>query len=198
MPLDLNSAEKSRAPNTLIPKNTIVPVQLSLRPGGSGEGGWLKNNQAGTCLMLDCEFTVIGGEYERRKFWTMFVIEGETAGQKTAADITKSQLRAMLESARGIKPDDESEQAQAARRIEGFDELDNLRFVAVVGVRKQEGYDDKNTLAAVVTPDRKDWAQIEQLPRQKRTNITAPAGKPAAATGAKKPSWAVGGDAVPF
>lgn len=191
--MDFNQAEKHKPPQNLIPKNTIVPVHMTIRPGGAGEGGWLKRNKDGTCSMLDCEFTVFEGEYARRKFWSMLVVEGETEGQQKASDITRSMIRAMLECARAVKPDDESEGAVAARRIGSFADLDNLRFLAVVGVRKQEGYDDKNSLAAIVTPDRKDWRKIDQVAKQ----ASMPVGKPAQQTSAqapaaptKKPSWA--------
>lgn len=192
--MDFNQAEKHKPPQNLIPKNTIVPVHMTIRPGGAGPGGWLKRNKDGTCMMLDCEFTVTDGDYARRKFWTMLVVEGETEGQQKASDITRSMIRAMLESARGVKPDDESETAVTARRIDGFADLDNLRFLAVVGVRKQEGYDDKNSLAAIVTPDRKDWRKLEQVAKQASLPVTKSAGQagtqaPVAAN-TKKPSWA--------
>lgn len=189
MPFDFNEAERQQVPDSLIPHHTVAPVHLTIRPGGAGEGGWLKRNKDGNCLMLDCEFTVVEGQYARRKFWTLLTVEGETEGQQKAADISRSRLRAILESARGIDPADESEQAVSARRVNGFADFDGLRFWAVVGLEKgKDGYKDKNVLSAVVTPDRKGWSKLEQAaqaPKAQSPNAAQPA-KPA--TG--RPSWA--------
>ena len=66
-----------------------------------------------------------------------------------------------------------------------------MRFIAKIGIEKGrpkndgsgENYADRNTIAAVITPDRKDWHTVEQVPR--------PAG-PAAAVVVpiSKPAWA--------
>ena len=45
----------------LIPDGTIATVQLTIRPGGAGEGGLLKRSANGDCEMLDCEFIVVDG-----------------------------------------------------------------------------------------------------------------------------------------
>ena len=193
MPMDFNNAEKQRS-GGLIPKNTIVPVHMTLRPGGHGDGGWLKRSKAGDSLMLDAEFTVIEGEFARRKFWSLFTTDGTTDGQKKAVDITRSRIRAMLESARGVKPTDESDAAVAARQINSYGDLDGLRFLAVVGIEEgKDGYEPKNVFVAAVTPDRKDWSQLEQ---QRRPAGSAAPSLPgiAAATAPKagggRPGWA--------
>lgn len=192
---DFNDAEKQRE-GGLIPDGTVVPVHLTVRPGGAGEGAWLKRNRDGNCLMLDCEFTVFEGEFAPRKFWSLLTVEGETEGQKKGADITRSRIRAMLESARGINPADTGEAAIAQRRIGGFQDLDGLRFWAVVGLEEgRDGYKDKNVLKAVVTPDRKGWTKLEQQGGGRSTpSASRPAGgpvaAPAASTGSARPSWA--------
>jgi len=189
--MDFNNADRQRATGELIPENTIVPVHMVVRPGGAGDGGWLKRNQAGNCLMIDCEFTVIEGNYARRKFWTLLTTEGETEGQQTAADITRSRLRAILESARGITPDDESEQAMNARRVSGIGDFDGLRFWAVVGLEPAKGeYKAKNVLKAVITPDRKEWAKLEQVGRPASAAPAKTSTAAKAPSGGAKPSWA--------
>jgi hypothetical protein len=185
--LDFNSADKQTNQGSVIPKNTVVPLQLNVRPGGAGPGGWLKRNNAGNALMLDCEFTVIGGEYERRKFWSHFVVEGESEGQKKAADITKQHIRAILESARGVEPSDESPDAIKARQLQNdYADLDGIRFVGVIGVQSQENYPDKNTLSVIVTPGRKDYTKLEQI----ISHGPKPAQSATAPVASKKPAWA--------
>jgi hypothetical protein len=192
MPLDFNSAEQQRMPG-LIPKGTVVPVHMTLRPGGHGEGGWLKQSRTGEVLMLDAEFTVIDGQFARRKFWSVLTVQGETDKQKQAADISRSRLRAILEGARGIRPDDESQDAARGRQIESYAELDGIRFLAVVGEEPaRDTFDAKNTLAAIITPDRKDWVKLEQVQRTgsaTRAPVAANTQAPAASTSGK-PAWA--------
>jgi hypothetical protein len=151
---DFNDAETSSF--ELIPNNTIAPVIATLRPGASGPGGWLKASKSGESLMLDFEFVVTAGPYAKRKFFGNMVIEGS----EKAVAITRGNLRAMLESARNIRPDDMSEAAQAGRRIANFGELDGLKFIAKIGIEKGTGeYKDKNKLIAAVTPDNKAFGE---------------------------------------
>jgi hypothetical protein len=183
-----------------LPDNAIVPVHMTIRPGGSGDGGWLKRSKAGDSYALDCEFTVIEGEYTKQKFWTLMTCEGETDGQKIAGDITRSRLRAILESARGINPADESEAARNARQVNGFGDFDNVRFWALVGYEPADGqYKEKNFLKGAVTPDRKQWTKLDQAgsarpPTQLHAAAPAAPAAPAAAVAApaqsRKPSWA--------
>ena len=46
MTIDLNSAGKQRS-FELIPADTIATAQMMIRPGGVGEGGWLKRYAGG-------------------------------------------------------------------------------------------------------------------------------------------------------
>src|SRR4029077_19663300 len=109
--LDFNNAEPQREMG-LIDDGTVAVVQINVRPGHAGEGGWLKRSKAGESEALDCEFTVVDGPYAKRKFWTLLTLGGISEGQKKAGDISGSRIRAILESARGIKPDDQSDTAK--------------------------------------------------------------------------------------
>lgn len=195
---DFNGAEPPRGQG-LIEAGTPAMVVMTLRPGGHGEGNWLKASKDGSCLMLDAEFVIDGGPHNKRKFWGLFVVEGETDGQKTAADISRGRLRGILESARGITPSDESADAMAARRIAGWGDLDGLRFPCRIGIEKGkakndgsgESYADKNVLDAAITPD--DPEYVSPGKQQASGRASAP---PAANSGgskapaASKPSWA--------
>lgn len=193
---DFNEAEPQRSGGgELIPDNTIALVVAKIRPGGHGPGGFLRNSDSG-CQMLDFEFTVDGGEHDRRKFWSLYVVNGVTEGHEKAANITRSRLRAMLESARGIMPSDTSADAVAGRRADGWGAFDGLSFCAKIGVEpgglkdktagaQSERYSDKNVIKAVITPDEAHY--IAPTPQAK-----AAAQKPAneGAAPAVKPAWA--------
>jgi hypothetical protein len=180
----------------LIPHATIVNLQLTVRPGGAGEGGMLKRSHDGGCEMLDVELTVVNGDYARRKLWERFVLAGTTDGHAKAVEISRGKLRAILESARGIKPDDMGEQARAARKA-NLGDFDGMRFIARVGIEKGKArgngdgnYPDRNVLLTIVTPDHKDWHAVEQMPQPARSPTGAAATTPAAPAAITKPAWA--------
>ena len=185
---DFNDAKTQRS-RDLIPPDTIATLHLSIRPGDCGEGKWLKKSKDGTSEGLDCEFTLVDGEHAKRKFWARFTVSGETDGQKQAADISSQTLRAILECARGIKPDDMSENAKVARQVAGWGDFDGLRFIGRIGVEAaRNGYAAKNTLLEVITPERKNWRPVEQVAAQPNG-----AGRHAAAAPAAdivRPTWA--------
>jgi hypothetical protein len=178
----------------LIPHGTVATVAMHIRPGNAGEDGLLKRSKDGGCEMLDVEFVVADGEFKRRKFWANMVLEGTTDGHKKAAEISRGALRTIIESARGIKPDDLSPEARAARTV-SLKEFDNLIFIAKIGVEKGkpknynsgDSYPDKNILAAVITPDKKEWHPVEQAPPFNGGGGATPS---SSAPPIKKPEWA--------
>jgi hypothetical protein len=192
MPYDYSTAPEQRGIE-LIPDGTVATLQLTIRPGGAGEGGLLKRSKDGACEMLDLEFVVVDGPQVKRKLWEHMVISGTTDGHGKAAEISRGRLRAIIESARGIKPSDLGAEARKARTVE-LGDLDGLRFIAKIGVEKGrpkndgtgENYPDRNTIAMVVTPDRGDWRAVEQTPGPTRPI----AGDTGAVVPIIKPAWA--------
>jgi len=55
----------------VIPANTTVSLQMTIRPGGAGDGGWLKRSADGGSEGLDCEFVVTDGPFAKRKLWQL-------------------------------------------------------------------------------------------------------------------------------
>jgi len=143
---DYSNAPEQRS-DTPIPDGTVATLQLHIRPGNVGEGGLLTRSKDGTCEMLDCEFVVVDGPHIKRRLWERYVQSGTTAGQEEAVKISRGKLRAIIESARGIKPDDMSEQARKARTVELRD-FDGLQFIARIGIEKGK----PRTARAKITP----------------------------------------------
>lgn len=197
---DFNEAEEQRAggfSGGLIPEGTIALVVGVLRPGGNGDEGLLKNSNDGSCQMLDFEFTIQGGDFDRRKIWNMYVVNGTTEGQETAVKISKSALRAMLEAARNIDPSDTSPAAIKARQVSGYKDFDGLTFPIEIGVSKgglkdktagpnSERWDDKNIIRSIITPDKEEYALVGGATPSKPV-AKASTGQ---ASGGAKPSWA--------
>jgi hypothetical protein len=182
---DYNQAPEQRT-FELIPSGTVAVMEINLRAGGAGDDGLLKLTQKGDAEALDLEFIITEGPFAKRKIWGFFVVSGTTDGHQQAADITHSRLRAILESARNIKPTDVSEAAKKAR-LASYIDFDGLRFIGKIGIEQGTGgYKDKNVLLEVITPDKKDWHAIQQVPKQHEMNVSAGT----EVTPIKKPEWA--------
>ena len=117
MTFDMNDAEPQKT-GELIPDGTFAKLTMVIRPGGVDgdeevDRGLLKRSATpgSDVLMLDCEFTVAEGPHVRRKFWQTLTVQGgkvDENGVSIGAKITKSTLRAMIESALGLDPDDQT------------------------------------------------------------------------------------------
>ena len=189
MPYDYSDAPPLQF--DLIPQGKIATVSMHIRPGGAGEDGLLKRSADGASEALDCEFTILDNEkYGGRKVWQLLTLAGTTDGHATAGDIARRLLRAIVESARNIRPNDNSEAAQEKRKV-SFSDFCGMRFIAKITVEKSKdpAYPDKNKLEAV-TPDLRGWHAVEQVPVA--PNVAAPQAaastKPAQAIA--RPNWA--------
>ena len=157
---DYNDAQSN--PN-LIPKGTTAKVRLTIRPGGFDDpsqgwtGGYATRGSTGA-VYLNGEFTVLDGPYAKRKIFTLIGLYSPKGPEW--AGMGRSFLRGMLNSARGISDKDVSPQAQAARRIGGFADLDGLEFVAKIEHGTDAGGETKNEIRMAVTPDHRDYAQV--------------------------------------
>lgn len=214
---DFNDAE-AQTGFDLIPKGTLVKVRLSIKPGGFDDpsqgwtGGWATLSDQTGSVYLNAEFVVLDGPYVKRKLWSLIGLYSPKGDEWT--NMGRSFIRAMLNSARGIDPKDVSPQAQVARRIAHFGELDSVEFVGRVDIEQDSRGDDKNTIRQAVEPGHKDYAALmaggvagpagASSPTAARPSgfagTTAPAATssrplpaapaPAARTGVNKPSWA--------
>lgn len=186
---DLNAADTGGGQGgALIPDGTVARAILSVRPGGAGEGGWLKTSAAGG-LMIDSEWTITEGPYAKRKVWKYLSLS------EKAAPITMKQLRAAIEGHHGIKPDDMSEAAQAKRRV-SLDQLNGIEACIMIGIEAaKDGYEAKNTIKAVLAPGETKFLSRGQSGGNVSTFQAPPAAAftppPAAAPAANKPAWAV-------
>jgi hypothetical protein len=187
---DLNDAGEQRSFD-VIPDNTICTVQMTVKPGGAGKDGWLARAKSGNSEHLDCEMIVVDGTYAKRKFWARYTVAGTAHEQ--AIEISRKTLKAILESARGIRPDDESDAAKAARQPKGWADFDQLRFVVRLGIEPPKGgYPAKNFIREVITPERQAWKKPEQIDRDLlgKPAVGTATAQPAPANAIARPQWA--------
>ena len=161
---DFNDADAQQGGFDLIPKGSIVPVRMTLKPGGHDDhaqgwtGGYATESFDTGAVYLACEFVVTGGPFAKRKMWSNVGLsskKGPTWGQ-----MGRSFIRAALNSARNVHPQDNTPQAAAARRITSFADLDGIEFLARVDVEKDSKGEDRNVVKVAVEPGHKDYATV--------------------------------------
>ena len=156
---DFNDAAP-QSNNELIPAKTMAKVIATIKPGQHGHGGWETKSQSGF-EYLNMEFTIVSAPMAKRKIFQNAGIGGVTDGHEKAAEITRTFLRSLLESARGIDPKDETDKARKLRTINDWGDLVEMEFAAEIGIEKgKEGYSDKNKISRVLTPDHKLYKQV--------------------------------------
>lgn len=182
---DFNSAENQNSFDT-IPKGTPVKVRMSIRPGGYDDpqkgwtGGYATRNASTGSVYLNCEFVVLEGQYARRKIWSMIGLHSEKGEEW--ANIGRSLIKGILNSARGVGNKDNSPQAQNARRINGLGDLDGIEFVGRADIEKDQNGNDKNVIKYAITCDQKEYSAFmgslsgvsqptSSIPAQPKTNL---------------------------
>jgi len=171
---DFNDAEQQQSFD-LIPKGTAAPVRMTIKPGGHDDasqdwtGGYATQSFETGSIFLACEFVILDGEYARRKMWSNIGLHSSKG--PSWANMGRTFIRAALNSARNIHPQDNSPQAAAGRRIQGFHELDGIEFIARIDVEKDGRGDLRNVVKIAVEPGQPDYP-----------TALAPAAQPPAAT----------------
>ena len=116
---DFNDAESQQSGFDLIPKGTVVAVRMTLKPGGYDDpsqgwgGGYATESFDTGSIYLAAEFVVTAGDHAKRKMWSNIGLhsqKGPTWGQ-----MGRSFIRAALNSARNVHPQDNSPPRAAFR-----------------------------------------------------------------------------------
>ena len=96
-----------------------------------GSGQWFKD-QPLQVLNGWNEFTVIGGEHDKRKFWEKIFVDGDKMGQSGIPQAKEMAYRlcARSLSANSLQPSDMSPEAQQRRNISGVMDLNGMEICA--------------------------------------------------------------------
>jgi hypothetical protein len=178
---DFNSASEQTSFD-LIPKGTLVRVRMTIKLGGFDDasqgwtGGYATRSVSTGSVYLNCEFVVTDGEFARRKMWSLIGLHSPKGPEW--ANMGRTMVKAILNSARNVQPSDSSQAAQNARRISGFADLDGIEFLGKVDWDKDQNGQDKAVIKSAVTPDHKDYAAAMGAPR-----APSPASASASASG---------------
>lgn len=155
---DFNNADEQPS-FELIPRGHIAKVRLSIKPGGYNNPSMglnssvAKQSETTGSIFLSCEYVLLDTEFAKRKIWSLIGIKsnkGDAWGNQGRAFI-----RAILESAYGIHPTDNSEKAQKARKINDLSELDGIVFLARIDIELDAKDNERNVIKTAITPDSK-------------------------------------------
>lgn len=166
--IDLNDAKPQRDFELATPG--IYLLRAKLKPGGAGEGGALRLSKNGCLEMIELECAIVGGEYAGQKVWdyisvnsladdaSLAISQEQIDKYKTAVDIGRTKLRALIESAREIDPKDDSAEAKKKRKLADYFDLDGLTFWVWLDIQQgKDGYRDKTVIDFIITPGSVEW-----------------------------------------
>jgi hypothetical protein len=150
---NFNDAEEQMS-YELIPHKTIAKVRLLLKKGNHVTNefpdGLATKSKSGGSIYLACEFVVLSDPYENRKIWSNIGLHSDTSPKY--AEIGRSMIKAILNSARSLHSADKSPEASSQRQIRGFTDLDNLICVAEITIN-DKGDQPRNEIKTIITPD---------------------------------------------
>src|SRR5262245_5345220 len=146
MPVDLNDAEPQRD-RTLAPAG-VYTLKIRVKRNANDYGGdeWLRRAKNMRTSMLAMEYTIVGGDYAGKQILDWISVDHDTSDDpdlppieadkldnyQTAVRMGRSKLRAIIDSAYGLQPNDDSDVAKKKRQLEDYGALTGLKFLAQV------------------------------------------------------------------
>ena len=146
------------------------------------------------------------GPFARRRIYTRIGFRGKAAGgpgDDTYGNRGRAMIRGILESARGVRADDQSNAARAARMIRSLGELSGLEFVARIGIERDKDKPEdsgRNVIKAAIGADHAEYASlmgsVPQPPQQGQFTASGPQlvdngmGQSGAPSSSSAPFWA--------
>ena len=162
----------------------IYQVRATVKPGGVGPDGELRIAKNMRSEMLELELTIVGGKFDGRKVWDYTMMSFDARQYPDSSDMPpldrkqrdkfetsvrlgRVKLKAILDSAYELDPNDHSEAADQKRALKSYFDFDGLTFWCWLDVRKGDGkYRDSNAVGLVIVRGMPEWAQ--------RTTATLP------------------------
>jgi len=148
----------------VIPDKTIAKVKMIVTRGGhvteQWTDGYATKSKSSEAVYLACSFVVAEGKYANRLVWSNIGLYSEKSDKY--ADIGRATIKAILNSAKHLDPQDKSELAESNRVIKDFGDLNGLEFVAEISVN-DKGQTPKNEIKVIITPDHAKYNEYMQV-----------------------------------
>lgn len=191
--IDLSQARDQADFSELIPSGALSFGIIRIRPFNLDANVIATPSKSSEAQYLDCEITLQGGAWDKRKIWTRI----GTAGSKAYINMGMSSMKAIRESGVGASP-----QQPHLYGMDSYMELDGLTVGIKIKIDSSPGYSDKNEVAVFLSPVqdgvKKFWDRLIAGDCQPDPNAIVAKRSPAkAAPGAGAPEaaaprWAAG------
>ena len=167
--LDLNNITPDEGNDfSLIPHGTIARAIVYIKPQIDGvsipdlaQDAIFRQSATTSAKWIECEFTIIGGQFDKRKVWHNIFLDGDKKnanGISVSKEIGLKAIRGMVDSAKGLTPNDVSPEANTLRQISSLEAINGMEFCIKIAVEKgTNGYDDKNKMLAPVTANQEGY-----------------------------------------
>lgn len=149
------SDAKNQGEYELIPDGTVVKVKFEIKEGNYNDPsrGWNKGlatqGQSGA-VYLNTINTVIAGEHKDKKIFNLIGLYSPKG--ETYREMGRTYIKAILDSAHGIDPNDHSAIAQKKRQATWTD-LTKLVHLVEVGTKHDQKGNLRNEIKKVITPN---------------------------------------------
>ena len=179
----------------LIPAGTVARAILTMKRGGEVIADYSSQPMfkvgASGAKYLECEFTIVGGKYDKRKFWQNIMCDGgkinPESGMPWCKEIGIRTFRDIINSTFGLDPNDTSPEAAMKRKVNDLNVLDGAEFCVKVAVEKgTNGYADKNKMMVALAVNSNEYIGSAQAPQTNNQQPQQPNGNSPLPPWAKK------------
>jgi hypothetical protein len=161
---------------SIIP-NEPYQLKIAIKRGGNGADGFLRLAKNLRGLMLECTYTVVDNdEHAGRNIKDFITVEFDETDSpefpldrnrledyRTSVRLGRVRVKAIINSAFGLNPDDKSEAAQAKRNIDNHGALTGLVFWGEINTKPAaNGYGPRNALVRVIVPGDDDYPKEKE------------------------------------
>ena len=130
----------------LIPDKTMAKAVINIRG--------IKDSQKTGSRYLDCEFTLVGGENNGRKVWSIVMDPTHEANNEVSKDMGKKFLVRMLEASGLVTVGDEASYGRFASLLDIINALSGQTVVIKIGIKAGTGgFADKNSVTDFLSPN---------------------------------------------
>ena len=183
--IDLNNIENGGGSDfDLIPEGTIARAIITIQPNPVtipefSNTPLFRASQTTSAKWLEVEYTIIGGQFDKRKFWSKHFFDGDAKddnGVSKSKKIGLQWLKSVVESHNNVSAMDASPEAQAVRQIDmqkgGVASINGMNVCVKIKIEKgTNGYADQNRCAVVLTQGMEGYIPSGSAP----TNTPSPA-----------------------
>jgi hypothetical protein len=161
MPINYADADDQRS-RELLPSG-VYQLKVEVQLGGYGEDATLMLAKSGRSMHVALIYKVVEGEHRGYKIWdniTVALVEDKNLPPleadklkklQTAVRMGRAKIKALINSARRLDPDDKSEATEAKRALETHDDLTGMVFWAQIEEQPGgNGYGPRNIIDYII------------------------------------------------